>query len=89
MRRNKLSRYKKKKLIGMLVSSLILGLGIVLLEYSAMPALGVPFMTMGSFALFYFVLYFFFEYEEDDASSTGLFNWNAGQVNSDDYRKIK
>ncbi|WP_196159870.1 hypothetical protein [Reinekea sp. G2M2-21] len=84
-----MSRYKVRKLYEIVLSIIATAIGVVLLKYFKYPAWGVPFLCWGSFWCLYATIYFLFEYEEDDAGSSGLFNFNAGQVDSEKYRRIK
>jgi len=82
-----MTRYKKQKWKEILISSLCAIFGATLLEFTAIPALGALFLIFGSFWCFYAFIYLVGEYEEDEANSQGLFNFNAGKIDSDKHRR--
>ena len=84
-----MSRYKKRKALEILYGAISTCIGILLLEFSEYPAAGVPFLVLGSCWSLVSLVYMLFEYEEDDASPMGFFNFNAGQIDSDKYHRIK
>lgn len=77
----KLSKYKKKMVIGFVLSLVSMGIGALLLTYFVYPVFGVPFMLFGGFSSFYFLIYLVGEYEEDLADSRTVSDIANGYVN--------
>jgi hypothetical protein len=84
-----MSAYKRKMLLGFLLSCLAILLGVVVVKYFPYPFWGGVLVMPGGFSAFYFLLYFFGEYEEDDASPVSMSQISGAHVTGMEITKDK
>jgi len=85
----KLSRYKRKMLVGFIVSVIAVWVGSLILKHFVYPVLGVPFLIGGGFSSFFFFIYMIGEYEEDSADSRSISDIANGHIHGLEVRKSK